>query len=505
MFNRYKVLTAYLFAVPLALLLGFLAASPGETTFMLIGMLLFCLALPLFLTWHHALLIIFWNSAFDAFFLPGQPSFWLVVVALSFGLSVLSHVMGRRPFLRVPEMTAPLVFMAGVVVITGWCRGGIGFEALGGSFHGGKNYIYILGAIVGYFALTAGQIPIGKSRKMTSLFFLSGTTYVLSNLAYTLGPSFFFMYYLVPSTFATDQAANDYGLVINDRIQGLAPACTAGLCFLLAYWGIRGLFNLTKPWRLALLLLTVGASFFAGFRSIVALLVLIFAFQFYLEGLARTRFLPIILGLAAVGFVSVLVYSSRMPLAVQRAVSFLPVNVDSEVRADAAGSTDWRSQMWSVVWKEAPKYLLLGKGYSIDPGEMDLTKLAIQMGVLNSYEEALLAGDYHNGPLSVLIPFGILGSVAFLWTIIAGFRVLYLNYSYGDERLRRINSVLLAYYLAYAVSFFFIFGALNSQLFIFLGAVGLSVSLNGGVRRQTKPMTERRRDMVAQPYAIEIR
>ena len=52
MFNRYKILAAYLLAIPLALILGILAASPNELTFMLIGMLLFFLALPVFIKWH---------------------------------------------------------------------------------------------------------------------------------------------------------------------------------------------------------------------------------------------------------------------------------------------------------------------------------------------------------------------------------------------------------------------------------------------------------------------
>src|SRR5271166_2182411 len=136
MFNRYKILAAYIFAIPLALLLGFLASSPDEITFMLIGMLLFFMSLPLLITWHHALLIIFWNSAFNAFFLPGQPNFWLVLAALSFGLSLLNRVMGRRPFLPVPEMTRPLLFLTAVVVGTAWYRGGVGLRALGGAANG---------------------------------------------------------------------------------------------------------------------------------------------------------------------------------------------------------------------------------------------------------------------------------------------------------------------------------------------------------------------------------
>jgi hypothetical protein len=505
MFNRYRIYAAYLLAIPLALILGILASSPNELTFMLISMLLFFLALPLFLKWHHALLVVFWNSAFSAFFLPGQPTFWLLFAALSFGLSVLSHVMGRRPFLPVPEMARPLLFMAAVVVCTAFYRGGIGIRSLGGAAHGGKNYIYILGAIIGYFALTAAPIPILKSRRMASLFFLSGTTPALSNLVYVLGPAFFVLYYFLPVGPAGGQAASDFGLTDVDRIAGLAPASFAALCFLLAHYGIRGLFNVAKPWRLVFLCLTIGASFFAGFRSILGLLFLVFAFQFCFEGLLRTRLFPIMVVLAISGFVLLLLFANRMPLSVQRAVSFLPVNMDSEILEDAKGSSEWRFQMWSIVWKDVPKYLIVGKGYSFDPTEMELTKQGIQLGTLSSFEEAMLAGDYHSGPLSVIIPFGIIGSVAFVWVLIAGFRVLYSNYRHGDARLSRINSVLLSYYLANVVSFCFIFGSFSNQLFIFLGAVGFSVSLNGGVHRKPRSVLERRDYSLPQPLAIEVR
>jgi hypothetical protein len=491
MFKRWRIFVAYGVAIPLALILGYLVSSPDQFTFSVLGVILFFFALPLFLRWHHALLIIFWNTAFNAYFLPGQPDVCLLFAALSFGISFLNHIVFQKQFLRVPELTCPLFFLAVVVLGTACCRGGIGIRSLGGTTHGGRYYVFILGAIIGYFALTAQQIPILKSRKMASLYFLSGTTSVLGNLAYTLGPSFFFLYYLVSPESTLSQVASDYGLTSSNRIQGLAPACTAVFCFLLLYYGIRELFDWAKPWRFLFLCLTVGASFFAGFRSIFALLVLIFAFQFYFEGLLRTHVFPVVIGLAICGFLPIALYSDRMPPVVQRAVSFLPVNVDAEVQSDAKASTDWRLEMWSVVWKDTPKYLIIGKGYSIDPTDMFLTTEAIRMGMIPSYEEAMLAGDYHSGPLSVLIPFGIPGALAFLWVLAAGGWVLYSNHRYGDARLRRINTLLLSYYLAYCVSFFFIFGAFNTQMFIFLGAAGLSVSLNGGVRRPSAPKRKR--------------
>ncbi len=172
MFSRFKILTAFSFAMLLALILGFLAASPGETTFMLIGMLI--LALPLFFAWHHALLIIFWNSALTAYFLPGHPNLWLVFAALSFGLSVLNHVMGRRLLSAGSGDNAAAYFFIGGGAGHGMVqRGGIGFEAMGAAVRGGKFYIYIFLAIFGYFALTGSQIPLAKARRMVSLYFLS--------------------------------------------------------------------------------------------------------------------------------------------------------------------------------------------------------------------------------------------------------------------------------------------------------------------------------------------
>ena len=504
MFNRYKIFAAYLLAIPLALILGILAASPNELTFMLIAMLMFFLALPIFIKWHHALLIALWNSAFSAYFLPGEPSFCLMVAVLSFGLSILNHIMGRKPFLSVPEMTRPLLFLALVVAGTACCRGRLGIRVLGGAVHGGRNYIYVLGAIIGYFALTAGRIPILKSRKMAGWFFFSGTSGVLSNVAYTLGPAFYPLYFVVPAIYAAGQAQSDFGTTAMDRIGGLAPACVAGACFLLVRYGIRGLCDCTRPWRFLFLAVTLGASFFAGYRWIFALLILIFVFQFYFEGLLRTRLFPALAALAILAFVPLMHYANKLPFSVQRTISFLPVNVDSGIRAEAMATIDWRFQMWSLVWKDAPQYFILGKGYSIDPTEMESTLEAIQMGLLNNYEEQILAGDYHSGPLSVIIPFGIIGAVAFLWVIAAGFRVLYLNYCNGDPRLRLINSVLLSYFAAECVCFLLLFGSFSTDLFVFLGPVGLGISLNGGVQRTPKADLERLRDLQPQVYALEV-
>jgi hypothetical protein len=59
---------------------------------------------------------------------------------------------------------------------------------------------------------------------------------------------------------------------------------------------------------------------------------------------------------------------------------------------------------------------------------------------------------------------------------------MYRNFKYSSDEYKTINTVLYAYFVARVVFFFAVFGSLYSDLALFTGLVGLSVSLNGGVR-----------------------
>jgi hypothetical protein len=193
MFGLSRVLTVYAIAIPLALVLGYLLATPDQITMLMVGLVLFALALPIFIKWHHILLIFFWNAAFNFPFLPGQPHFWLLMAVLSFGISWLNGLLGGRKFLRAPELTRPLLALGAIVILTGYARGGLGAAAFGSANYGGKSYFYILGAIIGYFAFSAVRIPVAKAGRAAVVYMLSGVTAVLSNLVFLLGPSFYFL------------------------------------------------------------------------------------------------------------------------------------------------------------------------------------------------------------------------------------------------------------------------------------------------------------------------
>jgi hypothetical protein len=484
MFRLHRILIAYAVAIPLALILGYLVATPDMTSIAVVGMVLFFLVLPLLIQWNHGLLIFFWNSAFIAGFLPGKLPIWFIFAGLTFGMGVVHLVMGHRRLLRAPELTKPILFLAAVVVLTAKIRGGIGTQALGSGSFGGKHYLYVLGAIIGYFALITQAIPIPRASKAVKWFFLSGLSYGMTNMLYLLGPAFYFLYFFVSPDFVYGQAGSEWTEDVVKRFGGLGPSATFLLCFVLARWGIRGTLDLTKPWRLLLLASAVAASLFSGFRSQIGFVGVLFLVQFMVEGLWKTYFLPVLVVLGVLCLTPVLLFTNKMPGVVQRSLAFLPVNIDPSVRADAVSSSEWRYEMWREVWPEVPKYLLIGKGYAIDPVDLYLSSEAARMGIISTYEGAIIAGDYHNGTLSVLMPFGIFGAISFLWLLGAGIKVLYCNRRYGDPRLRLINDLFLSYFLTQSVFFFFVFGAFNSQLSVFLSILGLSVSFNGGVCRK---------------------
>ena len=493
--------------LPLAAVVGFALASPEDpVTLLLVGAVTVLLLMPLMLKWYHPILIFTWNAFINVFFLPGKPQLWMLVAAIGFGIMVLnSTLQHEKTVIHVPALTIPILFFFAVVLVTAKLTGGIGLRSLGGGqigggVIGGKWYFYIIFAVLGYFVLTSQVVPVERTRNYLSIFFLSGITGLVSNLAYMLGPAFYFLFYLFPVDFAVTQAMSEMpagmGII---RISGLAAAGSAVYFFMMVRFGIRGIFDLAKPWRMCGFLFAIFITLFGGFRNVLATYIVHFVIQFYLERLVRTRLCAFLALSALIGGIFAFPFIEKMPLSVQRCVAFIPgVHVNALAKADAEGSTRWRLEMWAVLMPEVPKYLLLGKGYALNPADLYLASQAELRGLVKSYEVSIIAGAYHNGPLSVIIPFGIFGALGFLWFIGAGIWVLYRNYRYGDPGVRLVNTFLLAYFLVRVFLFFFMFGALESDLFKFTGILGLSVAINRGVRKPVETL-EAPADVALQP------
>jgi hypothetical protein len=481
-----RSLVTFAVIVPLAIFIGYLLANPMDTSsFVQAGVLGLVLVFPLLLRWHQPLLILSWNLNAILFFLPGRPDVWLAMAAVSLGISLVQRALGGvKQFISVPQVTWSLIFLIAVVVFTAKMTG-LGLRSMGSEVYGGKRYVYLLGAIMGYFALSSRRIPPERATLYVAMFFLGGLTGFITDLT-TIMPGPLQYIYLVFPFGASAAAAGD----INAgpmRFAGAWYVSFAIFSYMLAKYGLRGIFLSGKSWRWVVFSLAPAYLLFGGFRGFVMFVAMMFALQFYLEGLHRTKLLLIFVGLGIVMAVLLIPLAPHLPGQYQRALAFLPLDIDPQIRQEAEGSLDWRVEMWKAVLPQVPQHLLLGKGYALSANDFQLlagSDAAIR-GVGNFAENQIMAvsGTYHNGPLSLVLTFGIWGVMAFVWFLAAGIWVLYRNWRYGDPALQRVNLFLLVAFVSRTIFFILIFGDIGSDMLSFSGFLGLGISLNGGVCR----------------------
>jgi hypothetical protein len=494
-----RSLITYAICVPLALFVGYLLANQWDySTFAVVGVLAGLMVMPLLIRWHYHLLLLSWNATLILFFLKGAPKVWLVMVVVSVGIAVVSRAINaQQRFLSVPQITWPLIYLAVVVLFTAKLTGGFGLKMLGSEVYGGKKYIFTFVSILSYFALTSRRIPPERAGVALALFFLGGITAFVGDLYYLVPSTPNFVFWLFPPNITSEVGAGAM------RLLGAVGVAQAVIFYLLARYGIRELFLTGKRWRLMLFFGSLTLGLLGGHRAMVITIGGIFMIQFFLEGLHRSKLLPVFLFIGLSGLVLLIPLAPRLPLTFQRALSFLPVQVDPRARQDAKDSMEWRYAMWNALLPQVPPHLLLGKGYSFSQEDYESMGRDSAFTSIDASQQALaLSSDYHNGWLSVLITFGIWGMIGVLWLFIAGFFVVYRNYRYGDPELRVANCFLLAYFIVQVLFFLSIGGSgLHGDLFIFCGDLGLSVALNGG-RCRPVPVPARAPQPATQPRAF---
>jgi hypothetical protein len=490
-----RSLITFAVIVPLALIFGYLLTGPLDTsTLLMVGIVASILAFPLMLRWHYQFMLFCVNAELAAFFIPGHPPMWLAAVPLSFGIAILHRALTKdTQFISVPQVTWPLLFLALVVIVTAKLTGW-GIRAMGSDVYGGKRYIYLLVGILAYFALVSRRIPLERAKWCVGLFFLGGLTSVVGDLLpYVPKWSWYIFWLFQPEGYDISRGLDTEAV----RFAGVYRAAGYVTMFMLAIYGIRGIFSARKYWRLILFCIIFPLGFLGGFRTYIVIFAVLFLVQFFLEGLYRTSLLPKFAVIGIVITIALFPLTPKLPYAVQRTLTLLPLplQIDPAAQEDAKESWDWRVKMWQAVLPQVPQYLWLGKGYLISPLDYNFV-MGWDASVHSQFaanEGLALSDDFHNGPLTIIIPLGIWGMIGFLWFLFAAAKVFYANYRYSLPSLKIINSFLFAYFVSKAFYFLFIFGSFYDDLFTFATMLGLSVSLNGGVcrpARKTAPVAK---------------
>ena len=487
-----RMLVIYSLCIPLAALVGWMLTDQLDYgTLGFFGLIAALLGSPLIIRYHYGLMVLGLSAPIYCFFLQGNPPLWQVVVLLSLGVAVIDRTLNSdKRFLSVPVMTWPMLFVVAVTLMTAELTGGIGLKALGGGTGGGKKYISILIGVATYFALTSRVIPKEKRKLFIGLFFLSGLPAFVGDLFPLLPSPLNYVNLLIPPT-GVNGTDTEVSLGTT-RLGAFSATASTIVTYLLVRHGLRGIFTINHPLRLLLFLVMFALTLLGGFRTVMISYIAIFTLLFFLERLYRTQMLLVVVFGLLVGAVVVVPFADKLPRTFQRAVSFIPgIKVDAEVAADAEGSKKWREDIWRDTWPKVPQYLLLGKGYGLSVEDFTMMgdgTFSNQHLIDNSENSLAISGDYHNGPLSTLMPFGVWGAIAYLWMAGASMFVLYRNFRYGDPELKTVNAYLLAACLYCIFGFCFVFGGYSDAPGFFARFAGFSIALNWCVCGPKKQM-----------------
>ncbi len=502
-----RMLITYVICIPLAILLGYLLTNPLDYgTLGFLGLLLVILISPVFIKWHYPIMVFGLWAPVSCFFLIGRPPLWWVVVLMSLTIAILERIMNSdRRFLRVPVLTWPLLFIAAMAFLTAELTGGVGLHTLGGGLGGGRKYLTLFVGIACFFALVSHPIPPARRKFYVALFLLPGLLSLIGDLFPYLPAPLNYINLLIPPTgYNVGRAELGSTSVFIDRFSAVATGSSMLLSFMMARWGMRGIFLGRSWWRppvfvLAFLLIPMG-----GFRAFLVGMVITIVLMMFLEGLRGPLLALLISGLVAIALL--VPFAGHLPLNYQRTLSFLPLNWNQDAVLNAEASSEWRFNIWRQTWPKVPEYLLLGKGYGISQGDYDLIANARMINAAASFdasEDALaLSGDYHNGPLSTLMPFGIWGAIGIVWLMAACLWVHYRNFRYGPADLKTVNAFLLAWCVYHSFAFFVIFGSFSDDIGYYAKYVGICVALNGGVlgpkpKQQFNPLIKPARPLPA--------
>lgn len=348
---------------------------------------------------------------------------------------IFGFVMGKKPWRgqRLAEQK-PLLILVGVIVILMVVRG-TGLRILGSRTWGGSVYIDLFSAIFFFLFVNGLRLPTKYIKWM------------MWCVVAAMGMNGFLSYF----GWSADAAAGTYQ---SYRISWLLPVSMALLVFGFITFSRRHRILSFGLWGAALMAMAA-----TGFRSKLVGMIMVVGIYFYFK--AKNKKGYILAGLICGGFLwgGVVALSPLMPSGIQRSVSFVPgATVDAKTAMDAAGSIDWRVEIWGYALKRAPQYLLIGRGGTFDVG--DAVK---EWGVeaVNSPWMAFQTHVYHSGPIELLIDYGIIGLIAVVWLhILVCKRLWRLSQQLApiDTSVSRYLSYICASQMWLVVAFYLVFG-----------------------------------------------
>lgn len=349
-------------------------------------------------------------------------------VAFCFGLFVLFKALKVIPKFPRLNWCDKLLICNLLYLATVFARNPVGVDFIRSNLIGGRPYFAILLACCGFWVLQHVTIKPKLAKLLPALMCLGSLVNALSGLVGYFAPGLGFRLATFYSGFMPGGEANPMEPVDTGRVERHQYLAGFGVEVGRAAISYANIFKLIFFQNIFL-----SASFFAslvaillsGFRSNLIGWLFAIALASFIRGGVRQVF-PLFAA-AVAGIVMIVVVQTaglQVPLAAQRALSFIPISWDSRASVDAKGSVDWRVDMWrlALTTDRYIKNKVLGDGFGFDPSELraQATLTSFRMDTSAGLQDYyMITGDYHSGPVSAVRFVGYIGLVLFTALLIA--------------------------------------------------------------------------------------
>ncbi len=355
-------------------------------------------------------------------FFPGRPFWWELCALLAWPSLLVYFLVNRHKLESLKfdrlEKRALLSLLGYVIVLVGLMMyRGVGFRAFGGAQMGGRFYMQQLILAVVPVLMIATDLSKKQLLWATSVGWCMAFTYLVSDIAFSMngGAMQRVLYFFEVPTDAVNFVL-DYEFTGLRRYQSLWYVAAAGLACIWTLAPLRDLLGryvlVAGPLMVGLLALGLGS----GHRTllILAVMTLFFLalFQRYWNPLRAMLCFLAITGAA----VFIYAAADKLPMAMQRSISFLPgIQVQALAARNASDTIDDRIGILKLAINDVPRYLFLGRGFGmerLDQLPSDAVYDNVWMGYIN--------GIFYNGTLGLLLKTGLAGfifSSMFVWWV----------------------------------------------------------------------------------------
>lgn len=330
-------------------------------------------------------------------------------------------VVRRKPSYGLADLAMLSVLLYLVMVFV---RNPVGLLAMNSFRVGGRPYYNIGIAFIAYWVLCRASIPVRSgSRVVMGVILSSAFGSAFLNLIADFSPKIAMGVMGFYNGLSVEMAAENSGpdLPPDEKVERFGYLGILGNIMgltLISTYRPNTLLNPLRWGRFLLFALSAVGVLLSGFRSGVIALGVYFAISSFLRNGWRDL---IRLALPLMGCLGLLLLGQGrlfdLPLAAQRALTFLPGKWSYAARESAKSSSEWRFYMWRI-FLQGSRYVhnhSFGDGFGISKQDMLAISLSSNM---DTREIALIVGGVHSGPLSAVRVVGYVGLALYLTALV---------------------------------------------------------------------------------------